>query len=214
MARATIRRPNPGDDNDTVEGGEGYDTLLFNGANVGETVYISANGGRASMTRDIATVTMDLDDLEHIDFVALGGADIVTIDDLGATDVEKVTVRLGSFGGAGDAQIDTVNLRGTSGDDSLVVAGDATVVSVAGFVRRGRHHERRSNRQAGITTGAATMSSTAGPRARGDAPADAGEGDDTLVAARAMTFFLATATMCSSAGPATISSTAGQATTC
>ena len=37
---------NPGDDNDTVEGQAGIDTLLFNGANVDENIDISANGGR------------------------------------------------------------------------------------------------------------------------------------------------------------------------
>ena len=37
---------NPGDDNDTVEGQLGYDTLDFNGANIAENVNIFANGGR------------------------------------------------------------------------------------------------------------------------------------------------------------------------
>jgi Ca2+-binding RTX toxin-like protein len=45
---------NPGDGNDTVEGQDGTDRLLFNGANVGETIAISANGSRASFTRDVA----------------------------------------------------------------------------------------------------------------------------------------------------------------
>ena len=35
---------NPGDDNDTIEGGSESDTLQFNGANVGETFDLSANG--------------------------------------------------------------------------------------------------------------------------------------------------------------------------
>src|SRR6195256_6008386 len=37
---------NPGDGSDTVEGQDGNDTLLFNGANVAETIKISANGSR------------------------------------------------------------------------------------------------------------------------------------------------------------------------
>ena len=57
---------NPGDDNDTVEGQAGIDTMLFNGANVAENINISANGGRALFTRDIANVTMDLNDVETI----------------------------------------------------------------------------------------------------------------------------------------------------
>ena len=66
---------NPGDDNDTLEGQDGFDTMLFNGANVAENIDISANGGRVLFFRDIANVTMDLNDVEGIDFNALGGAD-------------------------------------------------------------------------------------------------------------------------------------------
>ncbi len=58
---------NPGDDNDTVDGQAGFDTLLFNGANIAENIDISANGGRARLTRDVANVTMDLNDVETID---------------------------------------------------------------------------------------------------------------------------------------------------
>ena len=51
----------PGDDNDTIEGQDGTDELLFNGANVAENIDISANGGRAIFFRDVANVTMDLE---------------------------------------------------------------------------------------------------------------------------------------------------------
>ena len=57
---------NPGDDNDIIEGQAGFDTMLFNGANVAENIGISANGGRALFTRDIANVIMDLNDTESI----------------------------------------------------------------------------------------------------------------------------------------------------
>ena len=66
---------NPGDDNDTLEGQAGFDTMLFNGANIAENIDISANGGRVRFFRDVANVTMDLNDVEAIDFNALGGAD-------------------------------------------------------------------------------------------------------------------------------------------
>ena len=36
----------PGDGSDIVEGQDGIDTMLFNGANVGENIDLSANGGR------------------------------------------------------------------------------------------------------------------------------------------------------------------------
>ena len=66
---------NPGDGSDVVDGGDGTDTLQFNGANIGEKIDISANGSRARLTRDVGNVTMDLNSVEHINVVALGGAD-------------------------------------------------------------------------------------------------------------------------------------------
>ena len=55
---------NPGDGSDTVEGQAGNDTLLFNGANVNENIDISANGSRATLFRDVANITMDLNSVE------------------------------------------------------------------------------------------------------------------------------------------------------
>src|SRR6185503_19424896 len=68
---------NPGDDNDTIEGQSGLDRLLFNGANIAETITVAANGGRDRFFRDIASVTMDMNDTELITFNALGGADTI-----------------------------------------------------------------------------------------------------------------------------------------
>ena len=72
----------PGDGSDTVEGQGGRDTMPFYGANITENIDISANGGRVRFFRDVANVTMDLDDVEDIDFRALGGADNVVVQDL------------------------------------------------------------------------------------------------------------------------------------
>ena len=41
----------PGDGSDVVEGGDGFDTLLFNGSGANEIFEVSANGGRALFTR-------------------------------------------------------------------------------------------------------------------------------------------------------------------
>jgi Ca2+-binding RTX toxin-like protein len=125
---------NPGDDNDTLEGQDGFDAMLFNGAAVAEQIQISPNGGRVLFTRDIASVTMDLDDTEAITFNARGGADKVTVDDLSGTDVVEVNVDLGATpGGPGDGAADSVTVFGTEGDDIAVVAGDATGVAVLGL---------------------------------------------------------------------------------
>jgi len=125
----------PGDGNDTVEGQDGTDTMLFNGSNIGEDFEVSANGSRASFTRNIANINMDLNDVERIDLRALGGADNVVINDLSATDVEEVAVDLsGTAGGTtGDAQLDTVTANATSTSDAIVVSSAGGTVSVNGM---------------------------------------------------------------------------------
>jgi Ca2+-binding RTX toxin-like protein len=123
---------NPGDDNDVVEGQDGFDTLQFNGANIAENIAISANGGRVLFTRDVASVVMDLNDAESINYRALGGADHVVVNDLSGTDVVEVNIDL-AVNGAGDGATDSVTAVGTSGDDVAVVVGDASGVSVVGL---------------------------------------------------------------------------------
>lgn len=124
---------NPGDDNDTIEGQAGFDTLLFNGSNASENINIVANGGRALFTRDVANVVMDLNDVESIDFKALGGADTITIGDLTGTDLTEINLDLAGFGGVGDGQPDTVIINATNGDDVVLVVGDNGGVQVLGL---------------------------------------------------------------------------------
>ena len=68
----------PGDGNDTVEGQDGNDTMLFNGANINENIDVSANGKRVRFFRNVANITMDLDDVEYVVVKALGGADTLS----------------------------------------------------------------------------------------------------------------------------------------
>lgn len=124
---------NPGDDNDILEGQAGFDTMIFNGANIAENIGISANGERVRFTRDVANVVMDLNDTEVITYNALGGADTITIGDLSGTDVVEVNVNLAGSNGLGDAQPDTVIVNGTSGDDVAVLKGDASGTTLYGL---------------------------------------------------------------------------------
>jgi Ca2+-binding RTX toxin-like protein len=116
---------NPGDDNDTIEGQAGTDTMLFNGSNAAENINITANGGRVLFFRNVASVLMDLNDVERIEFNALGGADNIVVNDLSGTDVTDVTINLASATGTGDGQPDTVTINGTEGDDVILVFADA-----------------------------------------------------------------------------------------
>jgi Ca2+-binding RTX toxin-like protein len=124
---------NPGDDNDTLEGQTGFDAMLFNGASIGENIDVSAKGGRVLFSRDVASVTMDLDDVESIDFRALGGADRVVVNDLSGTDVTEVNTDLAAAGGVGDAAADNLIVNGTNGDDVSLVFGDVSGVAATGL---------------------------------------------------------------------------------
>jgi hypothetical protein len=125
----------PGDGSDTVDGQDGSDTLGFDGADVAEKIDLSANGNRLKFTRDVGNITMDTDGVERVDFNALGGADLVTVNDLTGTDVSSVNVDLaGTLGGAtGDGQADRVVVNATKGNDTVDVSGDASTVKVSGL---------------------------------------------------------------------------------
>lgn len=123
----------PGDGNDTIEGQDGTDRMLFFGSNAAENVTISANGGRVIFFRDIASVTMDLDDVEGIEFRALGGADNVVVGDLSGTDMKRVDLDLRGPIGGGDGAADTVTVNGTQGADVFGAAGDAGGINVFGL---------------------------------------------------------------------------------
>ena len=125
----------PGDGSDIVEGQGGFDTMLFNGANIAEKIDISANGGRVRFTRDVANITMDLNDVEGIDFNALGGVDQITVNDLSGTDVTQVNLNLESTpgSGAGDGAADTVIVNGTNGNDSIDIVGAGSSYAVIGL---------------------------------------------------------------------------------
>jgi Ca2+-binding RTX toxin-like protein len=123
----------PGDGSDTVDGQAGFDRMIFNGANIAESINISANGSHALFSRDIATVTMDLHGVESIDFVALAGADTIVVDDLGGTDVTVVNLNLALANGAGDASPDKVTVNAMAGDDVVLLSGDASGVGVLGL---------------------------------------------------------------------------------
>ena len=76
---------------------------------------------------------MDLDDVENIEFRALGGADNIVVGDLSGTDVTRVNIDLRGPEGGGDGQADTVTVNGTQGADVFGVSGDAGGVGVFGL---------------------------------------------------------------------------------
>jgi Ca2+-binding RTX toxin-like protein len=125
---------NPGDNSDVVEGGAGFDTLDFRGADVAETFTISANGPRATLTRNIGNVTMDLNGVERIQLGAGGGADTIVVNDLTGTDVKEVAIDLAAVGkSSADGVADKVAVNGTDGDDDIAIGRHGDVVTVSGL---------------------------------------------------------------------------------
>jgi len=126
---------NPGDGSDTVDGQAGNDTLAFNGANIAENIAISAGAnGAATLTRDIAGITMNLNNMETIDLATLGGADTVTVNDMSKTSVRNVNIDLGAGpNDAPDGADDTVVINATDAADTITITNDNGVITVSGL---------------------------------------------------------------------------------
>ena len=92
----------------------------------------SANGGRVRFTRNIANITMDLNDVESITARTVGGADDVTVHDLSGTDIRRVTTDLGG----NDGSTDRVNAEATNGDDVASITGAGPDATVSGLAAR------------------------------------------------------------------------------
>jgi Ca2+-binding RTX toxin-like protein len=123
----------PGDGSDVVEGQAGSDRMAFNGSNIGEIMDVSANGNRVRFTRNIAAITMDLNDVETIVAKTFGGADNLTVNDLSGTDVTSVVSDLAANGGGDDASPDNVITNATNGDDVVSVSGSGPDAQVNGL---------------------------------------------------------------------------------
>jgi Ca2+-binding RTX toxin-like protein len=125
----------PGDANDTVEGGAGFDTHVFNGAAGNEVFAATATGHRVRFTRSAGNIVMDLNNIEALDVNALGGSDSVTINDLAGTGLSDVTVDLtGNLGSDfSDGVADAVQVEGTAGVDTITATANGGAVDVAGL---------------------------------------------------------------------------------
>jgi Ca2+-binding RTX toxin-like protein len=127
----------PGEGSDSIEGQSGSDRMLFNGAQGpgAETVTMTAQDGRLIFFRQPGAVTMSTDDVEIVDFNALGGPDSITVNDLSGTDVTQTNLDLaGALGNnAPDGQLDSVVVNGTDGVDDINVAGNGSGADVTGL---------------------------------------------------------------------------------
>ena len=73
---------------------------------------------------------MDLDDVEGVDFRALGGADNIVVGDLSGTDMTQAGLDLRGPDGGGDGAADSITVNGSQGNDVFGAAGDAGGIDV------------------------------------------------------------------------------------
>jgi Ca2+-binding RTX toxin-like protein len=174
----------PGDGSDVVEGQDGIDAMAFNGSNIAENMEVSANGQRVRFTRDFATITMDLNDVESIVAKTLGGSDNVVVNDLTGTDVVDVVTDLAPIGGGDDGQPDNVVVNATNGDDVATVIGAgphaqlsglSALVSVSGAIAGG------DRLTVNALAGADVVDATGLSANSALLTLDGGDGDDVLV---------------------------------
>ena len=179
---------NQGDANDTVEGQDGVDRLDFNSIDFAENVDISANGGRVRLTRDVDSITTDLNGVELIRLKVLGGADNVVINDLTGTDVVRagVHVDLASAAGGGDGAVDRVTINGTAGNEAITVFPGAGIIGITGVPAPVAIFNAESGDQLVVNGGAGndTIDASSLPPGTITLTLDGGIGDDTLTGAQ------------------------------
>jgi hypothetical protein len=130
---------NPGDGSDVIEGGSGSDRLVFNGSAADESFTLSSVGTRFELLRSVGGIGMDVADVEEINLNMQGGADQVTVNDLGAASVTLLHVNTGSA----DATVDTITLEGSAlpdyvqvsaiSDSTVLVEGLSVPVDITGY---------------------------------------------------------------------------------
>ena len=183
-----VFRWDPGDGSDVIEGRAGRDEMLFNGAGVAEKFDVSANGPRVKFFRDVANITMDLDDVEVITTNALGGTDSVRVGNLSGTDAKDVSANLAAAigGTAGDAAADRVVVEGTHGADTVQVAGDAAATTVTGLPAtvRVRTAEPADALDVVVKGGSDRVDASGLAAGAANLTVDAGAGDDRVLGAR------------------------------
>ena len=123
---------NQGDGSDKVEGGSGFDEMLFNGFSAAEQFTLSTSDDHALFTRVQGNIIMDLHETEKVTLNTFAGADTVNINDLTGPNLKEFDINLG-LNGLGDNAADTINVNV---DDHLTVVnngnGDLTILGVSG----------------------------------------------------------------------------------
>ncbi len=135
-----VFRWDQGDGSDRVDGGSGFDEMLFNGFAAGAVHLFGEWRRHALFTRVQGNIVMDLHDIEKITVNALAGADTITINDPTGTDVTEIDINLG-VNGVGDGAADTININ--DDDAGPVVDNGNGNLTIFGCRSHRAHHGLR-----------------------------------------------------------------------
>ncbi|MBA4097450.1 MAG: hypothetical protein C0484_11875 [Rhodospirillum sp.] len=116
---------------DLIEGGSGVDSFLLSA--IDEFFTIGANGGRALLTRSDGA-SIDMDDVERIQFSASSAAAFLNVQDLTSAGIQLLALNLGdALGKSGNGKGDSISIDGTEGNDTIGTTISKGVVSVTGL---------------------------------------------------------------------------------
>ena len=125
-----------GDGSDDLDGGASNDSILIQGNNAGEVFDFFRFGHSVRFVHDPNAEAVDFEDIEEVDAMSFGGADVFGIRDLAGTGVNLIDVGLDQFLGGvnGDKAADHIQLEATDGDDDLTVTGKKIINGTTGTV--------------------------------------------------------------------------------
>jgi RTX calcium-binding nonapeptide repeat (4 copies) len=116
----------PGDGSDLVDGGFGFDTMLFNGSDLAEIFRAVQSDNGVTFTRNLGTIVMDVRNTERIDLREFRGNDALTVENISNTALRQIDVDL-----AGDGFADSVTVNGSAAADTFHIAASAGAVEVS-----------------------------------------------------------------------------------
>jgi Ca2+-binding RTX toxin-like protein len=133
-AAITIVGAEPDLDKVVIDGRGGLDMVDFDGSSTNQSVAFSPNAHALRFSSSAQTIIVDCNQVEQVNFHALGAADQIVVNDLTGTTVTNVGIDLtGSTPGAGDGQVHVISVNGTDTNDQIIVTGSAAGINVAGL---------------------------------------------------------------------------------
>jgi hypothetical protein len=126
---------------------------------------------------------MDFDGIEAVNVRALGSADVVTVNDMSATDVKSVDVDLNGFDGGPDGAADAVVVTGTDGDDNAQFVNSNGLEAITGLgtlTRVTGNDDPLDKLEAATLDGADTVTMNVGVAGSVPFDVDGGDGADTV----------------------------------